>query len=115
VRRLRARGLVLGVATNDSRESAVQQLAALGVGDAFLFVTGYDGPSAPKPDPSAVFDFARAAGIAPSEVAVVGDSLNDLNLAGASGAYSIAVARDPVHRAVLAPLADIAVAGIEAL
>jgi phosphoglycolate phosphatase len=115
VKRLRARGLVLGVATNDSRESAVEQLAALGVGEAFIFVTGYDGPSAPKPDPSAVFDFARAAGIAPSEVAVVGDSLNDLNLAGASGAYSIAVARDPLHRAVLAPLADIAISGIEAL
>jgi len=115
VARLRSRGLVLGVATNDSRESAVEQLAALGVGDAFAYVTGYDGPSKPKPDPSAVFDFARVAGVAPSEVAVVGDSLNDLHLAGASGAYAIAVARDPAHRAQLARLADVAIPGIEGL
>ncbi len=115
VAQLRARGLVLGVATNDSCASALDQLSALGVAHAFAFVTGYDGPSAPKPDPAAVLDFARMAGIAPAEVAVVGDSLNDLRLARAGGAYAIAVARDPRHRAALAPFADIAVAGIEAL
>ncbi len=115
VARLRARGLSLGVATNDSCASSLEQLSALGVAHAFVFVTGYDGPSAPKPDPAAVFDFARVAGIAPSEVAVVGDSLNDMHLAGASGAYAVAVARDPAHRAALAPLADVAIAGIEAL
>ena len=115
VARLRARGLVLGVATNDSCASSLDQLAALGVAHAFAFVTGYDGPSRPKPDPGAVFDFARATGLATAEVAVVGDSLNDLKLARASGAYGVAVARDAAHRAALAPLADMAIAGIEAL
>ncbi len=115
VARLRARGLVLGVATNDSRASALEQLAALGVAGAFAFVTGYDGPSAPKPHPSAVFDFAAAAALVPSEVAVVGDSLNDLHLAGASGAYSVAIARESAHRAVLEPYADMVIDGIEAL
>lgn len=113
--RLRARGLALGVATNDSCASSLDQLAALGVAHAFVFVTGYDGPSAPKPDPAAVVDFSRIAGILPTQVAVVGDSVNDLNLARASGAYAVAVARDPAHRAALAPLADIAIDGIEGL
>jgi phosphoglycolate phosphatase len=115
VARLRARGLVLGIATNDSCASSLDQLSALGVAHAFAFVTGYDGPSAPKPDPAAVFDFARVAGMVPTEIAVVGDSLNDLKLARAAGAYAVAVARDAGHRAALAPLADIAVAGIEEL
>ena len=115
VARLRARGLVLGVATNDSCASSLDQLSALGVAHAFVFVTGYDGPSAPKPDPASVLDFARVARMAPAEVAVVGDSLNDLKLARAAGAYAVAVARDAAHRAALAPLADLAVAGIEEL
>lgn len=115
VARLRAQGLALGVATNDSCASSLDQLAALGVAQAFAFVTGYDGPSAPKPDPAAVFDFARMTGMAPAEVAVVGDSVNDLKLARAAGAYAVAVARDEAHRAALAPLADLAIAGIEAL
>ncbi len=115
VRRLRGRGLVLGVATNDSRGSALEQLAALGVGAEFVFVTGYDGPSPPKPAPGAVHDFAKLAGVRADEIAVVGDSDNDMKLARAGGAFAVAVAADAAHRAALAPLADLTVAGIEAL
>jgi phosphoglycolate phosphatase len=115
VRRLRGRGLALGVATNDSRASAIEQLAALGVGAEFAFVTGYDGPSAPKPDPGAVRDFARIAGVRADEIAVVGDSDNDMKLARAGGAFAVAVAADAAHRATLAPLADATVAAIDAL
>lgn len=115
VGRLAARGIALGVATNDSRASAQEQLAALGVGGAFAFVTGYDGPSAPKPDPAAVRDFAKIAGVRASEIAVVGDSENDMKLARAGGAYAVAVAREAAHRAALAPLADLAVSRIEDL
>jgi phosphoglycolate phosphatase len=115
VARLCARGVALGVATNDSRASAVEQLAALGVGAALAFVTGYDGPSAPKPHPASVRDFAAVAGISAAEIAVVGDSENDMRLARAGGALAIAVARDPAHRAALAALADIAVERIEDL
>jgi phosphoglycolate phosphatase len=107
--------LVLGVATNDSRGSALEQLAALGVGADFAFVTGYDGPSPPKPDAGAVRDFAEIAGVRADEIAVVGDSDNDMKLARAGGAYAVAVAADAAHRAALSPLADVTVAGIEAL
>lgn len=115
VGRLAGRGIALGVATNDSRASALEQLDALGVAHAFVFVTGYDGPSVPKPDPGAVRDFAAATGIPAEAIAVVGDSENDMKLARAGGAFAVAVARDPVHRAALAALADIAVARIEDL
>jgi phosphoglycolate phosphatase len=115
VARLRARGLVLGVATNDSRVSAEQQLLALGVGEAFVFVTGYDGPCPPKPDPTAGREFARLAGCRPEEIAVVGDSDNDMQLARAGGAFAVAVTADEGHRAVLAPLADVTIGSIDEL
>jgi phosphoglycolate phosphatase len=115
VGRLRRRGLVLGVATNDSRVSSEQQLMALGVGEEFAFVTGYDGPCPPKPDPAAVREFARLAKCRTDEIAVVGDSQNDMNLARAAGALAIAVAADEGHRAVLATIADLTIASIDAL
>ena len=115
VGRLRGRGLVLGVATNDSRVSSEQQLMALGVGEEFVFVTGYDGPCPPKPDPEAVREFARLAGCRPDEIAVVGDSENDMNLARAGGALAIAVAADEGHRTVLAKMADLTIASIDDL
>jgi phosphoglycolate phosphatase len=115
VARLRRRGLVLGVATNDSRVSSEQQLMVLGVGEEFAFVTGYDGPCPPKPDPAAVREFARLAKCRTDEIAVVGDSQNDMNLARAAGALAIAVAADEGHRAVLATIADLTIASIDAL
>jgi phosphoglycolate phosphatase len=115
VARLRGRGLTLGVATNDSRVSTEQQLMALGVAGDFAFVTGYDGPCRPKPDPEAVREFAKLSGCAPGEIAVVGDAENDMNLARAGDAFAIAVAADAGHRAVLAPLADLAIASIDGL
>lgn len=115
VARLRARGLPLGIATNDSRVSSEQQLMALGVGGDFPFVSGYDGPCLPKPDPESVVEFARLARCRPDEVAVVGDSEKDMRLARNAGALAIAVAPDDGHRAVLAPLADITIASIDEL
>lgn len=115
VGRLRARGLKLGVATNDSRVSTEQQLMALGIGECFQFVSGYDGPCAPKPNPEAVFEFARLSRCKPDEIAVVGDSDNDMNLARAGGAYAIAVAADAEHRALLARRADATIASIDEL
>jgi phosphoglycolate phosphatase len=113
--RLRARGLALGVATNDSRASTLEQLAALGVAGEFAFVTGYDGPCASKPDPEALIEFAKRAGCRAAEIAVVGDSETDIAFARAGGAFAIAVAADEGHRAALVPLADLAIPSIDEL
>jgi len=83
---LKARGLALGVATNDSEESAYQSLAPFGVVDHFSFVAGFDSGHGAKPGPGMVEAFCAATGLAPEAVAVVGDSLHDMEMGRQAGA-----------------------------
>ena len=83
---LKARGLALGVATNDSEESAYQSLAPFGVVDHFSFVAGFDSGHGAKPGPGMVEAFCAATGLAPDAVAVVGDSLHDMEMGRQAGA-----------------------------
>jgi phosphoglycolate phosphatase len=112
---LKAMGLRLGVATNDSEASARRQLSALGLAEAIEFVAGYDSGHGDKPDPGMVLAFARRLGLAPSAIAMVGDSRHDLEAARAAGALAIAVLSGPAKRAALAPYADHVVDDIAAL
>ncbi|MBV8661458.1 MAG: HAD family hydrolase [Hyphomicrobiales bacterium] len=112
---LKAMGLRLGVATNDSEASARRQIGALGLDEAIEFIAGYDTGHGGKPDPGMVLAFARHLGAPPSRIAMVGDSLHDLDAARAAGALAIAVLSGPAPPSELAPRADHVVADIEAL
>jgi phosphoglycolate phosphatase len=112
---LRAMGLRLGVGTNDSEQSARRQIAALGLEETIEFVAGYDSGHGGKPDPGMVLAFARHLGVAPSRIAMVGDSRHDLDAARAAGALAVAVLSGPADREALAPHADHVVDDIEAL
>jgi phosphoglycolate phosphatase len=112
---LKAMGLRLGVATNDTESSARRQIDALGLDEAIEFVAGYDSGHGPKPEPGMVLAFARQLGVAPMRVAMVGDSRHDLKSAQAAGALAVAVLSGPAGRAELAPLADYIVDDITAL
>ncbi|GAB4370115.1 MAG: HAD family hydrolase [Kiloniellaceae bacterium] len=83
---LKGRGLALGVATNDSEDSAYASLAPFGVVDHFAFVAGFDSGYGAKPGPGMVEAFCAATGLAPETVAVVGDSLHDLEMGRQAGA-----------------------------
>ena len=111
---LSAQGLRLGVATNDSEASARRHVEALGLMH-IEFIAGYDSGHGGKPEPGMVLAFARHLGIAPSEVAMVGDSIHDLHAARAAGALAIAVLSGPASREELAPHADHVVEDIGAL
>ena len=50
--------------------------------------------------------FARALGVEPREVAVVGDAVHDLVAARAAGAVAVGVLSGPTPRELLAPHAD---------
>ncbi|WP_349371733.1 HAD family hydrolase [Salinarimonas sp.] len=116
--RLAARGVALGVATNDSEASARAQAAALGIAGHCPFVAGYDSGWGAKPEPGMVAAFVAATGLAPREVALVGDSLHDLHAARAAGVVAIAVLSGPrraAARAEVEPHADHVVDSIEAL
>jgi len=103
---LLARGLTLGVMTNDSEEAALAQLAAAGVTGHFQFVAGFDSGHGAKPDPGPLLAFARRHGLDPARVAMVGDSTHDLIAGRAAGMLTVAVLTGVAGRDELAPHAD---------
>ncbi len=105
--RFRARGLVLGIATNDSHQGALETLQPFGVVEMFDFIAGYDSGHGAKPGPGMAQAFAAATGLAPAEVCVVGDSLHDLEMGRAAGAgLVVAVLTGTGTPQELAPAAD---------
>ena len=99
-------GYRLGIATNDAEASAWAQVERLGLVPHLEFVAGYDSGHGEKPHPGMVLAFASKIGVAPAEVALVGDSRHDLHAAKAAGAVAIAVLTGPATREELEPLAD---------
>src|SRR5690606_39030231 len=83
---LRQRGLLLGVATNDSEDSAYGSLEPFGVLEHFCYVVGFDSGHGAKPGPGMVEGFCAATGLAPAAVAVVGDSRHDIEMGRRAGA-----------------------------
>lgn len=86
-------GFSLGLATNDAEENARAHLDAMGITDRFSLVAGYDSGHGAKPGPGMVRAFAESIGVAPAQVAMVGDTLHDLDAARAAGAMGIVVVR----------------------
>jgi phosphoglycolate phosphatase len=112
---LRARGLRIGLGTNDAEAAAHAHLAAEGVGDLFDFVAGYDSGHGGKPAPGMCLAFARATGLAPQDCAMVGDSRHDLIAGRAAGMRCIAVLTGVAGAEDLAPHADAVLPDIGAL
>ena len=90
-RKLKSEGLLLGVMTNDAERGAQAHLAAAGILDLLDFVAGSDTGFGCKPAPEPLLAFAKKTGLKPDEIAMVGDSLHDLQAAQAAGMMRIAV------------------------
>ena len=56
---IHADGLPMGIATNGTEASARKQMHALGLGEAFGFLAGYDSGHGSKPEPGQLLAFAR--------------------------------------------------------
>lgn len=104
---LRGQGLRLGLATNDTEGPARQHLAHAGVLDLFDFVAGCDSGWGGKPEPGQLLAFAAQIGLAASEIAMVGDSLHDLDAAKSAGMARVAVLTGIAKKPDLAPHADV--------
>lgn len=115
-RRLKARGLKLGIASSDS-EAAIHRTAAhCGIDDLLDYVAGYDSGHGVKPHPGMLDGFCRATGLAPVEVAMVGDNTHDLVMGRAAGAGQvIGVLTGTGTTESLGPLADHCLPSIEHL
>ena len=90
-RKLKSEGLLLGVMTNDAERGAQAHLAAAGILDLLDFVAGSDTGFGCKPAPEPLLAFAKKTGLKPDEIAMVGDSLHDLQAAQAAGMMRVAV------------------------
>lgn len=88
---LRDRGLKIGLATNDAEGPARAHLAAHGITELFDFVAGFDSGHGGKPEPGMLLAFAKAMGLEPASVVMVGDSAHDLIAGRAAGMRTVAV------------------------
>jgi phosphoglycolate phosphatase len=113
--KLAARGLVMGVATNDATAAAKVALAATGMAPYLPHVFGYDSVTRSKPAPDMVLAFARDAGIVAHDIAVVGDNPHDMEMARAAGATAIGVTSGNSSADDLAQLADVVLPSVAAL
>ncbi len=115
-RRLKARGLQLGIATMDGTESARQSLVALGIDGFVDFLAGHDAGFGVKPDPGLALAFTRASDLQPAEVWMVGDASRDLEMARRAGfGARVGVLTGAADRAALAPHADAVLDDISSL
>jgi len=104
---LRRAGLKLGLATNDAEAPARAHLGASGVTELFDFIAGFDSGHGGKPAPGQLLAFAKATGLAPERIAMVGDSTHDLEAGRRAGMYTIGVLTGLADAADLADLADV--------
>ena len=84
--RLAGKGYALGIATMDSEMVARVTAETLGLSRWLTFLAGYNSGHGVKPDPGMVLGFCAAAGLAPAEVLVIGDTDRDINMARNAGA-----------------------------
>jgi phosphoglycolate phosphatase len=109
---LRARGLKLGVATNDSEAPARAHLERHGLTGLLDFMAGYDSGHGAKPGPGMCLAFAAATGLDPAHILMVGDSRHDLEAGRAAGMRPIAVLTGIARSADLAPHAEVVLTDI---
>ncbi len=112
---LRARGIKIGLATNDTEAPARAHLQSAGIGDLFHFIAGYDSGFGGKPGPGMLHAFLRQTGLSADRVAMVGDSTHDLAAGRAAGMRTVAVLTGVATREELAPHADVVLADIGGL
>lgn len=116
IRALHARGYKMGVASSDSEKAIGVFLDSAGLTPYFDFIAGYDSGHGHKPDPRALLAFCQTMCIAPDAAAMVGDNIQDLQLARAGGAgRAVGVLSGTGTQAVLGPLADIVIPDISHL
>lgn len=103
---LLARGLRLGVVTNDAEAPARAHLAQVGVLTAFDVVIGCDSGHGAKPEPGPVLGALATLGGAADQAVMVGDSLHDLMAGRAAGLRTVGVLTGLAKREDLVAYSD---------
>ena len=116
VRALHRHGYKLGVASSDSAESVKMFLDCQELMSFFNFVSGYNSGYGHKPEPGMLHGFCSHQGLASSQVAMVGDNPQDMEMGRRAGAgLSVAVLSGNGKIEDLSPLADFIINDISEL
>jgi phosphoglycolate phosphatase len=113
---LRAMGLKLGVATNDSHVSAIAHMTQVGVIGEFDGIIAADTVPVPKPSGHMIRKFSEMTGLPPTAIAMVGDNHHDMEEARNGGAgLAVAVLSGNAAHEDIAHLADHTLASVAEL
>lgn len=113
--RLQKNGIHIGLATTDDRRSTKHCMACMDVDGYISFWGTADGSLPQKPDRALLYAAAAKWKIRPEEVAVVGDTPNDMRFAANAGAVGIAVLSGTGDCKRLEPLADYVIGSVDDL
>jgi phosphoglycolate phosphatase-like HAD superfamily hydrolase len=112
LRRLRRRGVRLGLVTASTRSVVEPNLRRLNIGDLFEAARFADDVANGKPHPEALIAALDEMGVAPADSVYIGDTVVDLQMASAAGAPFVAVGTTTRPEAFRAAGADPVWAGI---
>jgi pyrophosphatase PpaX len=101
LRKLKAKGLKLGIITDKYRRPVMDVLSHFGITELFdVVVTGYE-VKKHKPEPDIVLEATKRLGVKPEQCVVVGDSPVDVESGKRAGAFTIAVLSNTYDRRLL--------------
>jgi len=89
--RLKGRGYLCGVASSNRRERLNRILSHFRISSYVDAVVGYDEVERGKPHPDMLFKLSEKLGVEASEIAYVGDTFYDVEMARRAGAISILI------------------------
>ena len=115
MRFLERKGICIGLATTDSCASSRHCLDCLHISDAISFWGTADGDLPEKPDGRLICLAADHWGIRPDQIAVVGDTPNDMRFAKNGGAVGIGVLSGTGRLQDLEPCADYILPSVDQL
>lgn len=105
----------MGLATADCKESAMHMINKLDLHDSFDFIGAYDGVMKRKPSTDMCMRFCSMYGLKPNEVAIVGDSYNDMLFANYSGAIGVGVLSGVSSKINLKDIANVIIPSVNSL
>lgn len=105
-------GIILGVATNDIEQNAVEQIEVIELDHLFENIFGADSGYGGKPGTGMLDAFVSVHGLQPYQVMMVGDSIHDMEAGVAAGMVTVAVETGPADRDELEQHADFVIASI---
>ena len=104
---IQEKNIIMGVATNDSVSSALNQLVENNIKRFFSYIYGFDSGFGFKPGTGMQKEFLRVTSLLANEVIMVGDSMADIDSGNKIGMTTVAVLTGPLGRSELEKKADI--------